>query len=215
MPDIEALDRLKSQLLTSGLQERNNALWQVINQLIDFLRRNIDTVTAQTGSSGGGGGSGLVNASYITVLPEGGLPNSRQLVAGAGINIQLTPNGRIVIHSAVPLGGGDGGDGEEGPPGPPGPAGIKGADGTPGAQGNSGPPGFGYDGEDGLDGFPYPGIAGPAGGTGNTGAKGDQGPPGMDGVNFDDIETVMPLGNVLGNMAITSAESYSKIFMLM
>ncbi len=42
MPDIKALDRLKSQLQTTGLQQKNFPLYQVINQLIDSLRQNID-----------------------------------------------------------------------------------------------------------------------------------------------------------------------------
>lgn len=70
MPDIIALDRLKSQLLTSGLQERNQALYQVINQLIDFLRQSINLTSAQitalTPSGGGsGGGTIITNANGI------------------------------------------------------------------------------------------------------------------------------------------------------
>ena len=47
MPDIAALDRLISQLNTSGLAQRNNDLYQVIKQLIQFLRQTIDSTTAQ------------------------------------------------------------------------------------------------------------------------------------------------------------------------
>lgn len=47
MPKVEALDRLKSQLLTSGVQQKNQPLYQVINQLIDFLRQAIDTQQLQ------------------------------------------------------------------------------------------------------------------------------------------------------------------------
>lgn len=55
----DSLDRLKSQLLTSGLQQENTALFQIINQLIDYLRGNINaTQAALTGGGGGGGGNG-------------------------------------------------------------------------------------------------------------------------------------------------------------
>ena len=47
MPKIEALDRLKSQLLASGVQQKNQPLYQVINQLIDFLRQSINEVQGQ------------------------------------------------------------------------------------------------------------------------------------------------------------------------
>lgn len=57
MPSIPALDRLQSQLLTSGLQERNNALFQVISQLIGFLRQNINATEAQISVISGGGSS--------------------------------------------------------------------------------------------------------------------------------------------------------------
>jgi hypothetical protein len=40
------LDRLKSQLLTSGLSQSNNALFQVIDQLITFLRDVTTTVNS-------------------------------------------------------------------------------------------------------------------------------------------------------------------------
>lgn len=38
------LDRLKSQLLVSGLQRTNNSLYQVINQLIDAFRSHLASV---------------------------------------------------------------------------------------------------------------------------------------------------------------------------
>lgn len=73
-----ALDRLKSQLLTSGLQERNNALFQVINQLIDNLRQNIDTTQAQ-----------------ITAIPAGatGATGPRGFPGGPGIAIPICCDG--------------------------------------------------------------------------------------------------------------------------
>lgn len=74
------LSRLKANLLTSGLQQKDNPLFQVINQLIQFVEANIGNIT--TVISGGGSGGGLSNASYLTVNPEGGLPNSKQELAG-------------------------------------------------------------------------------------------------------------------------------------
>ena len=40
------IDRLKAQLLTSNLQTNNQALFQVINQLIDAMRQTIDATQA-------------------------------------------------------------------------------------------------------------------------------------------------------------------------
>lgn len=107
-PNIKALDRLKSQLLTSGLQERNNALFQVINQLIDYLRQGIDSVQSQINAAGSGSGGGGGGGSTITIV-----------------------NGSI-----IPRDGEDGSDGFSivGPPGPPGPIGPMG---FPGIDGNS------------------------------------------------------------------------------
>jgi hypothetical protein len=176
----DTVDRLKAQLLTSGLSQQNQPLFQVINLLIDAVREAFNAGTVVTGG-GSGGGSGLVNASYITQLPEGGLPNSRQLIAGSGINIVHTPNGRTVVHSAIPYFADSGGEGEDGPPGPPG---------LPGAAGPVGPAGsnavsffYGYDGTDGEDGLP-----GLPGAQGFIGASGAAGPPGIPGIPGDDGE---------------------------
>lgn len=58
------LSRLKSQLMVSGLQDRDNPLYQVINQLIGIVEGiNRDVAT---GSGGGGGGSvtNITNHNY-------------------------------------------------------------------------------------------------------------------------------------------------------
>lgn len=81
------LDRLKSSLLTSGLQQKDNALYQVINQLIDFMRTiqvlisgNTDTTIPPTSTAL------LASLSYLTDGDESSnLINSRRLLAGAGI----------------------------------------------------------------------------------------------------------------------------------
>lgn len=50
-----AIKRLKSQLLTSGVRQRDQALFQVIDQLIDAVSQSVTDASAP--SSGGGGGS--------------------------------------------------------------------------------------------------------------------------------------------------------------
>lgn len=66
---IPQLDRLKAQLLTSGLQQRNQPLFQVINQLIDAVRQGVDELNSAiiTINNTGGGGSGS------TIISSGGL----------------------------------------------------------------------------------------------------------------------------------------------
>lgn len=131
MTSIDGLDRLKSQLLTSGIQQENSALFQVINQLIDYLRQTIDATNQALSGSGGGGLSG---ASYLTKnLEVATLPGSKQMIAGSGIQFNDAGN-RRVISAAIPFVI-DGEQGEEGVPGPPGRIGI---DGLPGV---AGPPG--------------------------------------------------------------------------
>jgi hypothetical protein len=182
----DSLDRLKSQLLTSGLQQENYALFQVISQLIDYLRGNINaTQAALTGGGGGGGGGGILGATYLTKNLEPGLPNSKQEIAGAGIQFN-DALGRRIISTAIPFGM-DGEQGEEGVPGPPGRIGID------GAQGIDGMPGFSMlaiDGEDGIDGDP--GQAGATGGAGPIGAAGAPGIPGLDGIDGEEIESMIP-----------------------
>ena len=173
------LDRLKSQLLTSGLQQDNFALFQVINQLIDFLRNNINA-TQSILSGGGGGGAGLLGATYLTKNKEVGLPNSLQVLAGSGIQFNDT-GGKRVISAALPFAV----DGEQGEDGSIGPMGLTGPIGPTGAAGVSGTSGIdGNDGEDGLDSF-IPGPAGPIGLTGPAGPA-SPGTPGIDGNDGED-----------------------------
>src|SRR5258708_372918 len=49
--DNASIDRLKAQLLTSGLQEKNQALFQIINQLIDSQRTIITTINKANAAS--------------------------------------------------------------------------------------------------------------------------------------------------------------------
>lgn len=172
------IDRLKAQLLTSGLSQQNQALFQVINLLIDAVKESLSGVQTITGSGGGGG---PLTSTFLTEGDEtGSLPNSRQVMAGAGIQLNPSPNGRLVIATALPFNMGEGGEGgEDGPPGPPGQVGPIGPPGPAGSNAVSFM--YGYDGEDGEDGLP--GITGPQGQAGTTGSAGPPGIPGIDGLD--------------------------------
>lgn len=93
------IDRLKAQLLKSGLQVKDQVLFQIINQLIDA----ISLVTDSTSSLTGGSGSGTLSQSFATVNNEqANLANSRQLYPGAGI--QFNNQGqKLIISGAYPL----------------------------------------------------------------------------------------------------------------
>jgi hypothetical protein len=98
MAKFPQLDRLKSQLLTSGLSQKDNPLFQIINQLIDALRSEINFTSSVLDPSGGGGGLG--SQSFVTINSElGTLPNSRQLTAGTGITLRRTTS-RIIIDAS-------------------------------------------------------------------------------------------------------------------
>lgn len=186
------IDRLKSQLLTSGIQRENFALFQVIDQLIESLRNQINAFDAAIGGGTGGGSGSLLGASYLTKDIEGGLPNSKQVIAGSGIQFNDAGN-RRVISVAIPFGMDSGGESEEGSIGPPG---------RDGSTGPAGPAGsnavafmYGYDGEDGEDGLPgLPGSQGFTGSAGLTGPAGAPGPPGMDADDY--IEVPLPMIDV-------------------
>lgn len=76
------LDRLQSQLLTSGLQNKDQPLYQVISQLILFARRLQQELEARIAGTAGS----LSDATFLTVNSEIALfPSSRQLLAGTGV----------------------------------------------------------------------------------------------------------------------------------
>lgn len=179
--EIKSLDRLKSQLLVSGIQQTNQPLYQVIVQLINTMRQMVDEVNEQI--SGGGSGS-VSGASYVTIEDEQAtLPNSRQIVAGTGINFNI--NGKkIIINSAV-MSGNESTDNDNefgimGPPGPSGPIGIPGLAGIPG-----------LDGEDGEI-----GPVGPIGLRGIQGLIGPSGPsvPLVNEIEETEYHEIAPLG---------------------
>jgi hypothetical protein len=93
---IVDLDRLQSTLLVSGLAQSNNALYQVINQLINSARQMqsiintritvIDTLVA--------------DATFLTYSSEiSELPNSRELIAGTDITFDESVPGEFIINS--------------------------------------------------------------------------------------------------------------------
>ncbi len=96
MSTLDKLDRLRTQLVTSGLQRKDNPLFQVINQLIGYLRDigalNAETITIVESS--------LKNATYVTVTNElATLPNSRVITAGSGIVLDISNPGQIIISA--------------------------------------------------------------------------------------------------------------------
>ncbi len=102
------LDRLKSTLLTSGLQQKDQPLYQVINQLIDALREAIGLIGS---GSGGGGGGTVIN--QITNLFQSG-------IAGE--------NGSDGDMGSPGVPGATGATGRDGQPGIPGNDGLDGND---------------------------------------------------------------------------------------
>lgn len=63
---IKDLSRLKNQLLNTGLQQKDNPLWQVINQLIDQIQAL--TNNALNPGSGGGSSSTIINNDITQVI---------------------------------------------------------------------------------------------------------------------------------------------------
>jgi hypothetical protein len=153
MPD---LDRLKSQLLTSGLQQKDFPLYQVIDQLIQAVRQTIDTIDDALGISGSTPGSAF-GQSFATIANEKTtLPSSRRLVAGPGISFNDNFNNLVI--SGAPIPGSDGIEGEEGPMGMIGPQGPRGATGAAGSGSGSSMPYWFNENEEGIE-SPYPLLA--------------------------------------------------------
>jgi hypothetical protein len=159
----EAIDRLKSQLLTSGLSQRDQPLFQVINQLIDAVRGSLNLATSALDSAGTGGGTsgigpqGPMGTTSVPCLDgENGIDGDPGITGATGFP------GSQGIQGFPGLPGFDGEQGEKGDdsfiPGPTGPRGI---DGIIGINGIPGPPGM--DAEE-ID-YPYV-IPGPAGQSG-------------------------------------------------
>jgi len=96
---VPNLDKLKSQLQTSGIQQTNIALFQVISQLIDAVRQFQGNTITEINNSGGNITS-LLGRTYITVTDETSiLINSRQLIAGDNITLNIASPGEIEISA--------------------------------------------------------------------------------------------------------------------
>ncbi len=100
MADQDPIDRLLSQLMTSGLQIKDNPLFQVISQLIKYLRQlQTDTAASLTIINNNAGAS--ANLTYATITDETGLlPFSRMLAAGTGITFDVSVPGVLTINSS-------------------------------------------------------------------------------------------------------------------
>jgi hypothetical protein len=96
---VRRLGKLQSTLLTSGLQQRDQPLYQVINQLIKaVIDASSDTIA--TIDSGGGGGA-TSDDTFITVDDElATLPQSSQLVAGDNVTFDTSVFGQLRIDVA-------------------------------------------------------------------------------------------------------------------
>lgn len=190
MLNIQALDRLKAQLQTTGLQQKNFQLYQIISQLIDFQRQSIDLTTK---------GLASVNTTIINSNPP-----VTQIIQGDLIGIDgidgidgetgIKGNDGVRGNDGLSIPGIDGEDGLDGIDGISGKDGINGIDGIIGRDGLSISGLDGIDGEDGISDIP-----GPSGLTGQQGPIGSQGIPGFDGINGDTIEkeTIL-VGNNVG-----------------
>lgn len=102
-----SLDRLKAQLLTSDLSQKNPALFQVINQLIDSVRLGLNQL----------------QTAITKITPSGsGSSSSTIITSGAGV-------------MGIDNFGQDGSDGLQGIQGPQGLRGLIGPMGPPGIDG--------------------------------------------------------------------------------
>jgi hypothetical protein len=98
------LSKLQSILLKSGLQQKDQPLYQVINQLIQAVSEAVSSLVVDIEESGGGGSAGG-DETFLTVADElATLPNSSQLIAGDHLSFDTsTPN---QLRADVLLGGG-------------------------------------------------------------------------------------------------------------
>jgi hypothetical protein len=101
MISSDSIARLKSQLLTSGLSDKNQPLFQIINALIDAVGDSLVAANIVVGGGSGSGSSGLQNATYLTIGIEAGLPFSRRLVAGIRITFDDSVAGVRTANVAI------------------------------------------------------------------------------------------------------------------
>lgn len=111
---IPQLDRLKTALATSGLSQRDNATFQVISQLIDYLRQTSNQLQADIATSGGGGSplaiTGLTGD--VVATGPGSVPATIQpsvvtyakIQDVSAIRLVGNPNGSAGVMVEIPLG---------------------------------------------------------------------------------------------------------------
>lgn len=101
---IPKLDRLKSILMTSGLQVKDPPLFQVIHTLIEFLRSTqislTELIAAGTGGSSSGGGltapinlTDIIDASADSILlgrGDSGVGPWEEITLGTGLSMAGT-----------------------------------------------------------------------------------------------------------------------------
>jgi len=94
------LDRLKGQLLTSGMAQKNNALYQVIDQLIGSVQKiNNDLANLNIDIPPAAG----PDETFLTSTDESvDLPNSRELLAGTGIAFSDAVANKRTVSSTIP-----------------------------------------------------------------------------------------------------------------
>lgn len=136
MSVFQELDRLKSQLLSSGIQEKNQPLYQVINQLIGLVRKGFDEINSIINDSNGPNPSSPVPENNLII----GTNRLEQLEEKNEFTIiqQLTPisiNRQTIIGNQIALLNTLENEKEEFPI-------IQGLRGPQGIQGLVGPPGI-------------------------------------------------------------------------
>jgi len=139
-PIFKELDVLQGILLRSDLQQTNQPLYQVILQLIKYLRRIGDVAASGSGGGGGGGGGGssITNIFGNVAGPFviDGIDGEDGIDGIQGINGSPGPQGVPGVTTTIIVGipGIDGLDGEQGEQGIPGATGATGSSGGGGGS---------------------------------------------------------------------------------
>jgi len=82
---IPKLDRLKSILMTSGLQTKDPPLFQVIHTLIEFLRTAQIATTTAIATVSGGSGFGTLSLSSLLGRGDSGAGAAEEITIGSGL----------------------------------------------------------------------------------------------------------------------------------
>lgn len=98
---VRRLGKLQSTLLTSGIQTTNQALYQVINQLIQAIIDSASEVIIVAENAGSGNASPY--DTYLTTDNEStNLPNSSQFIAGDNVSFDNSIPGQLKIDVSIP-----------------------------------------------------------------------------------------------------------------